>query len=217
MLPMVCTWLGVALTCHSAATTQDMLFSPSKPKERTPKLVWAGWGGNSAALILGTQSLLAPQGAPSPLHPSLAPQNLSECWCCRRALCYGDISQNLQPQTPGSSPAPGQEPAESEAPGMPLIPTRAGGDNSSAQQVQQLQRWRGRKSWRPLQRHAGSVGMEQEPAGSQRLQGGLLLPNPAAGRQGKQLRECLMAEASASAAFTAPILQHLCWLAGARE
>lgn len=119
-------------------------------------------------------------------------------------------------QTPGSSPGPGQEPGESEAHGMPPIPSRAGGDDSSAQQVQQLQSWRGRKSWRPLQRHEGSVGIEEEPAGSQRLQGGLLLPNPAVERQGKQLRECLMAGAPASAAFTAPILQHLCWLAGAK-
>lgn len=59
-------------------------------------------------------------------------------------------------------------------------------------------------------------GFEKEPVGSQRLQCGLLLPNPAE-RQGKQLRVCLMAGVSASAAFAAPILQHLCWFAGARK
>lgn len=59
----------VSPTCHCAATTQDMLLHPSK--ERAPKLEWAGWGENSAALILRTQSLLASQGAPSPgpRHP----------------------------------------------------------------------------------------------------------------------------------------------------
>lgn len=59
-------------------------------------------------------------------------------------------------------------------------------------------------------------GFEKEPVGSQRLQCGLLLPNPAE-RQGKQLRVCLMAGVSASAAFAAPISQHLCWFAGARK
>lgn len=131
--------------------------------------------------------------------------------------------QTLQPQTPGSSPrhleaalplARSQEKVKLR--GCPRSPPRLRGDDSSAQQVQQLQRSRGRKSWRPLQRHASSVGIEEEPVGSQRLQWGLLLPNPAE-RQGKHLRECLMAGASASAAFAAPILQHLCWLAGARE
>lgn len=59
-------------------------------------------------------------------------------------------------------------------------------------------------------------GFEKEPVGSQRRQCGLLLANPAE-RQGKQLRVCLMAGGSASAAFAAPILQHLCWFAGARK
>lgn len=59
-------------------------------------------------------------------------------------------------------------------------------------------------------------GFEKEPVGSQSLQCGLLLPNPTE-RQGQQLRVCLMAGAAASAAFTAQILQHLCWFTGARK
>lgn len=55
----------------------------------------------------------------------------------------------------------------------------AGGGGSSAQQVQQLQRWRGSKSWLPLQRHAGSAGIAGASAAR-----GLLLANPAE-RQGE--------------------------------
>lgn len=95
-------WPNLSPCCHNSGS----LFHPSKAKDRTPELVRAGWGGNSAALILGTQGLLASQGAPSPLHlpwPS-APQNLSERRCCGRVLCYRDTTQTLQPQTPGNSP-----------------------------------------------------------------------------------------------------------------
>lgn len=89
-------WLGMALTCHWAATTQDMLLNPSKAKERTPKLVWAGWGGNSAALILGTQSLLASQGAPSPVHPAPA-----QCILPRESfVCATEPSPRPDPAAP---------------------------------------------------------------------------------------------------------------------
>lgn len=112
-----------------------MLLNPSK--ERTPKLVRAGWSGNFDALILGTQSLLASQGAPSPVHPALVlgtPELVRVLVLQESSICAMETSPRpdpaapdtwKQPQTPGSSPAPGQEPGESEAQGMPPIPTTA--------------------------------------------------------------------------------------------
>lgn len=132
---------------------------PSKEKERTPELGSARWGGSSAPLILGTRSSLGSQGASSPVHPALT---LGTPGFGRAPSLPGALKGHYpDPAAPPSDPSeqPRSWPGSGERGKQPAphrSPPRLRGRRQRRSTGAPAAPLRGKKSWRPLQRHAGS-------------------------------------------------------------
>lgn len=195
----------------ASTKTRGTLLSPSSHRKGAATKARMGPGGASpAAPSRDLAGLLLQAASLQPQHPGCAGP-----WCGREhAGCAHGT-----PCPPAPCP---QHHVPSTVPPMPCPPARTASGQRGAVALSRCSgcaACRGKK--KNLLASASKAcglrgGFEKEPVGSQSLQCGLLLPNPAE-RQGQQLRVCLMAGAAASAAFTAQILQHLCWFTGARK
>lgn len=127
-------WFGTALTHQPGCQGSRVAPLSFLPKERTPELGSARWGGSSAPLILGTQSSLGSQGASSPVHPALTlgTPGFGQAPSLPGALKghYPDPAAPPDPsEQPRSWPGSGER---GEAAGSPPIPAAAAGATAAA-------------------------------------------------------------------------------------